>query len=40
MKITFMGAAQTVTGSCYILENGHNRFSIDCGMHQIGRAHV
>ncbi|HBE93919.1 MAG TPA: MBL fold hydrolase [Desulfovibrio sp.] len=39
MKITFMGAAQTVTGSCYILENGRNRFSIDCGMHQ-GNAEI
>jgi metallo-beta-lactamase family protein len=34
MKIKFMGAARTVTGSCYILEvNGH-RFAVDCGMHQ------
>lgn len=39
MKITFLGAAQTVTGSCYILENGQNRFSIDCGMHQ-GNAEI
>jgi metallo-beta-lactamase family protein len=34
MKITFLGAAQGVTGSCYILETGNIRFSVDCGMHQ------
>ena len=34
MKINFMGAAQAVTGSCYILETGGHRFSVDCGMHQ------
>ena len=34
MKIHFMGAAQAVTGSCYILETGGHRFSVDCGMHQ------
>jgi hypothetical protein len=39
MKIKFMGAARTVTGSCYILEvNGH-RFAVDCGMHQ-GNAEI
>jgi len=39
MKIRFMGAARTVTGSCYILEAGGHRFSIDCGMHQ-GNAEI
>ena len=39
MKITFLGAAQGVTGSCYILETGGRRFSVDCGMHQ-GNAEI
>lgn len=34
MKITFMGAARTVSGSCYILECGNKRFAVDCGLHQ------
>jgi metallo-beta-lactamase family protein len=34
MKVKFMGAARTVTGSCYILETRGHRFAIDCGMHQ------
>lgn len=29
-----MGAARTVTGSCYIVEASGHRFAIDCGMHQ------
>jgi metallo-beta-lactamase family protein len=37
MKITFLGAARTVTGSCYVLECEHTRFAIDCGMHQGNR---
>jgi metallo-beta-lactamase family protein len=39
MKIKFLGAARTVTGSCYILETGGHRFAIDCGMHQ-GNAEI
>ena len=34
MKVNFLGAAQTVTGSCYIIEAANVRFGIDCGMHQ------
>ena len=34
MKIQLMGAARTVTGSCYIVECGGCRFAVDCGMHQ------
>ncbi len=38
MKITFLGAARTVTGSCYVVECEQARFAIDCGMHQGNRA--
>ena len=34
MKITFLGAAQTVTGSCYVIQTEHARFAVDCGMFQ------
>ena len=34
MKITFLGAAKTVTGSCYVVETDKARFAVDCGMHQ------
>lgn len=34
MRITFLGAAQTVTGSCYLVQAGDLRFAVDCGMHQ------
>ncbi|MDC0336452.1 MBL fold metallo-hydrolase [Pseudodesulfovibrio sp.] len=34
MKITFMGAARTVSGSCYIIECAGKRFALDCGLHQ------
>ncbi|MCJ2163691.1 MULTISPECIES: MBL fold metallo-hydrolase [unclassified Pseudodesulfovibrio] len=37
MKVTFMGAARTVSGSCYILECGGKRFALDCGLHQGNR---
>jgi metallo-beta-lactamase family protein len=39
MKIQMLGAARTVTGSCYILETATARFAVDCGMHQ-GNAEV
>ncbi len=34
MKITFLGAAREVTGSCYHVTFGNVRFLVDCGMHQ------
>ena len=34
MKIQFLGAAQTVTGSCFVLEACGTRFAVDCGMYQ------
>ncbi len=37
MKVTFLGAARTVSGSCYILEHEGTRFAVDCGMHQGNR---
>ena len=34
MRITFMGAAETVTGSCFMVETDQTAFLVDCGMHQ------
>jgi metallo-beta-lactamase family protein len=34
MKVKFLGAAGTVTGSCHVIETDSARFAIDCGMHQ------
>jgi len=34
MKLTFLGATQTVTGSKYLLEVDNKKFLIDCGLYQ------
>lgn len=34
MKIKFLGAAKTVTGSCYIIDTDKVRFAVDCGLFQ------
>lgn len=34
MKLTFWGAAGTVTGSMHLLESGGKRFLLDCGLYQ------
>ncbi|MGL4243364.1 MAG: MBL fold metallo-hydrolase, partial [Beijerinckiaceae bacterium] len=33
-KLTFHGAAGTVTGSCHLLEHGGTRVLVDCGLFQ------
>jgi len=37
MRLTFIGAAQEVTGACFLVEAGGVRFLVDCGMFQGGR---
>lgn len=34
MKLTFLGAAGTVTGSKYLLEHGSRKVLVDCGLFQ------
>ncbi|OGW36447.1 MAG: MBL fold hydrolase [Nitrospirae bacterium GWD2_57_9] len=34
MNLTFLGAARTVTGSCYLLESDGLRILVDCGLTQ------
>ena len=34
MKLTFLGAAREVTGSCTQLEAAGHRLLVDCGMEQ------
>lgn len=34
MKISFLGAAGEVTGSCFLVETHTERFIVDCGMFQ------
>ena len=33
-KLTFLGAARNVTGSCYLLETQDSRVLVDCGLYQ------
>lgn len=34
MKITFLGATKTVTGSNFLVEGANKKFLVDCGMYQ------
>jgi metallo-beta-lactamase family protein len=34
IKLIFHGATRTVTGSCYVIDNGTSRVMVDCGMFQ------
>ena len=38
MKVEFLGAAQTVTGSATLLEKDPLKWLVDCGLHQGGRS--
>ena len=39
MKITFLGATRTVTGSNFLVEAAGKKFLVDCGMWQ-GKAEL
>jgi len=34
MNIQFIGAAETVTGSCHLVESNGLKFLLDCGLYQ------
>ena len=34
MKITFLGATRTVTGSNILIETKNKKFLVDCGLYQ------
>ena len=34
MKISFLGGARTVTGSCFMVETSKKKFLVDCGLFQ------
>lgn len=40
MQIQFFGAAQEVTGSCFMVRTDSQRFLVDCGMLQGGREEI
>ena len=40
MKLTFIGAAHEVTGSCHLLQAAGKNILIDCGMEQGDRKSV
>ena len=33
-RLRFLGAAQNVTGSCYLVEHEGRRVLVDCGLYQ------
>lgn len=33
-RVSFLGAAREVTGSCHLIETAHGSLLLDCGMHQ------